>query len=177
MVARSSDGKIIAHFEIVQTVQGDEVTMRLIYHFLDGSIDEETTTYSQQETFRLVRNHHVQKGPFFTKPVDFAVDATTGMATNNTVDRNGKAHTESEHLDLPDDVANGFIGTLLLNVSTTRAPFSCGALDPVRRWTTGQTADLPGKRAIFPRGRPALQGDFVSHPSRVGGRLLASLHN
>ena len=128
MVARSVDGKIIAHFEILQTLQRDEVTMHLTCHFLDGSLDEETTTYSQQGTFRLVRNHHVQKGPFFTKPVDFAVDATTGTAINSTVDRDGNARTQSEHVDVPDDVANGFIGTLLPNVPGNAAPFRVGLL-------------------------------------------------
>ena len=46
MVARSEAGKIIANGEFSQVVQGDEVTMRLTYQFVDGSIDDETTTYS-----------------------------------------------------------------------------------------------------------------------------------
>ncbi len=59
------NGKIIARVEFTETVQGDEVTMRLTYHFVDGSIDDETTTYRQRGTFQLVRNHHIQTGPFF----------------------------------------------------------------------------------------------------------------
>jgi hypothetical protein len=131
MVARSETGKIIASGEFSQVVQGDEVTMRLTYHFVDGSIDDETTTYRQQGTFRLVRNHHIQKGPFFVKPVDFTVEASTGIATSRTTDRNGRIHVESEHMDLPDDLANGFIGTLLLNVPQNTAPFRVGMLAPV----------------------------------------------
>src|SRR5277367_3590017 len=80
MLARSEAGKTIANGEFSQVVQGDEVTMRLTYHFVDGSIDDETTTYRQQGTFRLVRNHHVQKGPFFVKSVDFTVEAANGIA-------------------------------------------------------------------------------------------------
>ena len=79
MVARSQDGKIIARVEFSQIVQGDEVTMRLTYHFVDGSIDDETTTYRQQGTFRLVSNHHIERGPFFAKPIDFTVEAATGI--------------------------------------------------------------------------------------------------
>src|SRR3984957_5978740 len=115
MVARSDDGKTLGSGEVTQVVQGDEVTMRLTYKFVDGSIDDETTTYRQKGTFRLVRNHHIQKGPFFEKPIDFAVEAATGTATNRTTDKNGKIHIESEHMDLLDDLANGFVGTLLLN--------------------------------------------------------------
>jgi hypothetical protein len=70
-------------------------------------------------------------GPFFAKPIDFAVEAATGIATSRTADRNGKIHVESEHIDLPDDLANGFVGTLLLNVQPNTAPFRVGILAPV----------------------------------------------
>ena len=131
MVARSEDGKTIASGEFSQVVQGDEVTMRLTFRFVDGSIDDETTTYRQQGRFRLVRNHHIQKGPFFTKPFDFTVEAATGIVTSRTIDKNGKIHVESKHMDLPDDLANGFVGTLLLNVPHNTTPFRVGMLAPV----------------------------------------------
>lgn len=130
MVARSESGKIIARGEFTQVVQGDAVTMRMIYRFGDGSIDDETTTYTQHGTFRLVRNHHIEKGPFFVKPVDFAVDAATGIATTRTTDGRGSIHVETEHVDLPNDLANGFVGTLLLNVPPNTAPFRVGMLAP-----------------------------------------------
>jgi hypothetical protein len=131
MVARSEAGNILARGEFWQTVQGNEVTMRLTYHFVDGSMDDETTTYRQEGTFQLVRNHHVQQGPFFAKPNDFAVDATTGTATTRTTDKNGKVQVETEHINLPNDLANGFVGTLLLNVPPTTAAFRVGMLVPV----------------------------------------------
>jgi len=71
MVTRSESGQIIADVEFSQAVQGDQVTMHVIYRFVDGSIDDEETTYMQQGTFRLVRDHHVQIGPFFSKPLTF----------------------------------------------------------------------------------------------------------
>ncbi len=131
MVARSQAGAVLASGDFSQFAQGDEVTLRLTYRFVDGSIDDETTTYRQQGTFRLVRNHHIESGPFFVKPVDSTVDAATGTATTRTVDKNGKVHVESGHVDLPNDVANGFVGTLLLNVPPTTAPFRVGMLAPV----------------------------------------------
>ena len=131
MVARSENGTVIARAEFTETVQGNEVTMRLTYHFVDGSIDDETTTYRQQGTFQLMRNHHIQQGPFFSKPVDFAVEAATGTATSRTADKDGKIHVDGAHFDLPDDLANGFVGTLLLNVPPNTAPFRVGILAPV----------------------------------------------
>ena len=130
MVVRSETGRIIARVEFTEDVQGDEATMRLTYHFVDGSIDDETTTYKQHGAFQLVRNRHTQQGPFFAKPIDFAVEAATGTATTRTTDKNGKIHVESEHIDLPDDLANGFVGTLLLNVPPNATPFRVGMLAP-----------------------------------------------
>jgi hypothetical protein len=130
LVAHNEAGKIIANGEFLQVVQGDDVSMRLTYQFLDGSIDDETTTYTQHGTFRLVRNRHIQKGPFFPKPIDFTADAATDMAISRTADKNGNIHVESHHIDLPDDLANGFVGTLLLNVPQITSPFRVGMLAP-----------------------------------------------
>lgn len=131
MVARSEDGKTLARGEFSQIVQGDEVTMRLTYRFVDGSIDDETTTYRQQGTFRLVRNRHIEQGPFFARPIDFTIEAATGTVTSRTTDRNGRIHVESKHMNLPDDLANGLVGTLLLNVPPNTVPFRAGMLAPV----------------------------------------------
>lgn len=131
MVTRSQDGKTIARGEFRQAAQGDEVSMRLTFHFIDGSIDDETTTYRQQGAFRLIRDHHIQNGPFFTRPIDFTVDAATGTATSLTADKNGKTRVESKHINLPGDLANGIVGTLLLNVPHNTSPFHVGMLAPV----------------------------------------------
>lgn len=131
MVARSEAGKVIANVEFSQAVQGDQVTMRLTYRFVDGSIDDETTTYTQQGSFRLVRDQHLESGPFFSRPIDFTVDAASGIVTSRAMDGNGKEHVERKHMDLPNDLANGFVGTLLLNVPPKVAPFRVGMLVPV----------------------------------------------
>ena len=169
MVARSEAGKIIASGEFSQVVQGDEVTMRLTYHFVDGSIDDETTTYRQQGTFRLVRNHHIQQGPFFVKPVDFTVEASTGMATSRTTDRNGRIHVESEHMDLPDDLANGFVGTLLLNVPQNATPFRVGMLAPVGGGRLIHILISPeGEQQFHTEGQTLKAAVFRIHPE-LGG--------
>jgi hypothetical protein len=171
MVARSETGKIIARAEFTEDVQGDEVTMRLTYHFVDGSIDDETTTYRQQGTFRLVRNHHIQKGPFFAKPVDFAVEAATGIATSRTVDKNGKINVENEHIDLPDDLANGFVGTLLLNVPQNTTPFRVGILAPVFGGRLIRILISPeGEQPFQKAGQTLKAAVFRIHPE-LGGIL------
>ncbi len=177
MVARSETGTIIANGEFTQVVQGDEVSMRLIYRFVDGSIDDEMTTYTQHGTFRLVRNHHIQKGPFFTRPVDFAVEAATGIATSRTTDSKGNIHVESHHIELPDDLANGFIGTLLLNVPQNTAPFRVGLLAPVIGGRLVRLLISPeGEQPLQTAGQTLKATVFRIHPE-LGGivGVIASL--
>jgi hypothetical protein len=177
MVARSETGKIVAPVEFTQAVQGDEVTMRLTYRFVDGSIDDETTTYRQQGTLRLVRSHHIQKGPFFAKPVDFAVEAATGTATSRTADKKGKINVETEHIDLPDDLANGFVGTLLLNVPPNTTPFRVGILAPVFGGRLIRILISPEGEQPFQKAGQTLKASvFRIHPE-LGGILgvLATL--
>jgi hypothetical protein len=169
MVARSEAGKIIAKGEFSQVVQGDEVTMRLTYKFVDGSIDDETTTYRQQGAFRLVRNHHIQQGPFFVKPVDFTVEAATGIATSRTMDKNGKIHAESDHMELPDDLANGFVGTLLLNVPQNATPFRVGMLAPIGGGRLIHLLISPeGEQQFHTEGQTLKAAVFRIHPE-LGG--------
>jgi hypothetical protein len=171
MVARSETGKIIARVEFMEDVQGDEVTMRLTYRFVDGSVDDERMTYTQRGTFRLVRNHHIQQGSFFAKPIDFAVEAATGIATTRTADKSGKIQVESEHIDLPDDLANGFVGTLLLNVSPNTAPFRVGILAPVFGGRLIRILISPQGEQPFQRAGQTLKATvFRIHPE-LGGIL------
>jgi hypothetical protein len=177
MEARSETGKIIAKVAFTQIVQGDEVTMRLTYQFADGSIDDETTTYSQRDTFRLVLNHHIQKGPYFTKPIDFTVDGATGRAITRTVDKNGKVHVESERVQLPDDLANGFVGTLLLNAPHNSAPFRAGILAPVGGGRLIRILISPeGEQSFQTAGQTLKATVFRIHPE-LGGivGLIAQL--
>ena len=160
---------MLANDEFVQVVHGDEVTMRLTFRFLDGSIDDETTIFRQQGTFRLVRDSHLQKGPFFSKPVDFTVDAEAGTATTRTTDKDGKVHTESRSVRLPDDLANGFVGTLLLNVSHDAAPFRVGLMVPVAGGRLIQIQTSPEREEPFRMaGKTCKAAVFRIHPD-LGG--------
>jgi hypothetical protein len=106
---RSDDGRVIASGDVFQVVHGDRVTSETVFHFKDGSIDDETTVYSQRRTFQLISDHHIQKGPSFPHPMDVLVDARSGQVTVRSMDKDGKEQEKTEHLDLPPDVANGMV--------------------------------------------------------------------
>ena len=169
MVARTEAGNAIARGEFTQVIQGDEVTMHLAYQFQDGSVDDETTTYSQRGTFRLVRYHHLQKGPFFAKPVDYSIDAATGTVSIASADSDGKTNIESTRIALPDDVANGFVGTLLINVPPNTAPFRVGILAAVGRGRLIRILISPeGEQPFRMAGQTLKATVFRIHPE-LGG--------
>ncbi len=84
----------------------------MILRFRDGSVDDETTAFSQRRVFRLISDHHIQRGPVFKKPLDVFINALSGQITTHTED--GKVR--QDHLDLPPDVSNGLPPNLLMNL-------------------------------------------------------------
>lgn len=112
VVLKTLDGARLATGDMTQSVSGDRVTSRLVFHFRDGSVDDDTTVFSQRRVFRLITDHHIQRGPSFPDPIDVFIDASTGNITSH--DKNGKARRD--HLNLPEDVCNGLPPNLLMNV-------------------------------------------------------------
>jgi hypothetical protein len=122
LVLRTLDGKPLADGDLIQAARGDRVTTRLVFHFKDGSIHDETAVYSQRQRFRLISDHLVQKGPTFPQPLDMSIDGSSGQVTVRYADEDGKQKVESERLDVPPDLANGLILTVLKNVQTGVPP-------------------------------------------------------
>jgi hypothetical protein len=109
------EGKVIAAGDLTQVVRGNQVESRLVYRFKYGSIDDETAVFSQQHDFRLIRDHHIQKGPSFPHPTDVSINASTGQVTVRYTDK-GHKKVETEHLDLRPDLANGVLLNMLKNI-------------------------------------------------------------
>jgi hypothetical protein len=126
LILRTLDGAAIADGDLVQLARGARVTSRLTFRFKDGSTSDEVAVFSQRGQFRLLTDHLVQKGPSFPRPIDMFINAGTGHVTVRYQDEHGQAKQEVEHLDLPPDLANGMILTLLKNVDTAAPPKSLG---------------------------------------------------
>ncbi len=109
---KTPEGKRIAIGDVTQTVRGDRVISRLVLHFEDGSLDDDQTVFTQHGIFRLISDHHIQRGPSFPKPIDVFIHALSGQVTSSTKD--GKIRRD--HLDLPPDVCNGLPPNLLMNL-------------------------------------------------------------
>jgi hypothetical protein len=118
----------------------------LVFRFKDGSVDGETAVFSQRGNFRLISDHHIQKGPAFPNPTDVLINASTGQVTVRSTDNNGHEKVETDRLDLPADLANGLVLNILKNIrpDTSETKLSYVAATPKPRLI---------KLSIAPKGK------------------------
>jgi hypothetical protein len=116
LVLGSLDGTNLAGGDLIQTSQGDRVTTRLVFHFKDGSIRDETAVFTQSGRFRLLTDHMIQRGPTFPHPMEVSIEAVSGRVTVRYRDDHGKEKTTEKQMPLPDDLANGIVVVLLKNI-------------------------------------------------------------
>jgi hypothetical protein len=124
LVLRTLEGKALADGDLLQAARGDRVTTRLVFRFKDGSTHDETAIYTQRQTFRFVSGRVVQKGPAFPRPLDMTINGTNGQVIVRYTNEKGEEKVEDEHVDIPADLANGMILTLLKNVQPNALPKS-----------------------------------------------------
>jgi len=120
LVLRNAEGQAIADGDLIQNVNGDRVTSRLVFHFKDGSVNDETAVFSQRKYFRLLSDHLIQKGPSFEHPVDMTVNAASGQVSVHYTE-DGHEKTASERLHLGPDLANGVLLMLVKNLPPNSA--------------------------------------------------------
>jgi hypothetical protein len=121
LVLRTLEGKTLADGDLIQVARGHQVTSRLTFRFRDGSLHDETTVFRQQRHFRLVRTRLVQKGPAFPRPLEMTIDHARGRTVVRYTD-DGEPNVETEETELPADLANGMILTLVKNLRPDGPP-------------------------------------------------------
>ena len=123
LTLKTLDGTHLADGDLIQSASGMRVTSRLVFRFKDGSLQDETAIFSQRQSFRLLSDHLVQKGPAFPHPLDMMIDAVKGQVTVRHTDDDGKEKVDTEHLDQKAaGLANGLILTLLKNANPQAPP-------------------------------------------------------
>ena len=160
LVLRTLEGDTLADGDLIQVAHGDRVTNHLMFRFRDGSVRDETAIFSQCGNFRLLNYHLVQKGPAFQRPMEVLVDNATGQVRVRYTDEDAKEKVISDRLELPPDVANGMIFTLLKNVRPDGPPtaVSMVAATPKPRLV---------KLVVTPRGE---------EPFSIGGSRRKAIH-
>jgi hypothetical protein len=114
LVLKSQDGTVIAAGDQINTVRNGVVKAELVFHFKDGSLDDEVAYFRQGRTITLLRDHHVQKGPSFPQPLDMAIDVPKGEVTWQST-KDGKISTQTKQMKLPADLMNGILALAVEN--------------------------------------------------------------
>src|SRR5262245_11484464 len=151
LVLRTLKGKQLASGELIQVARGARVTTRLLFHFPDGSLHDETAVFTQRRRFRLLSYHLIQQGRTFKQPLDISIDRASGLVTVRTVNDKGEPKVDEEEMKLPEDLANGMILTLLKNIRPE---------DPSN--TVSLVAASPKPRLVKLIISPAGQDDFAT---------------
>ena len=118
LVIRSQDGRALAYGEMKQVWKNASypVMADLQFRFKDGSFYEEITKFTQRGVFRLVSDQVLQRGPAFKQDRESWIDGTSGTVTIRSTEK-GVNHEITTRLNLPADVSNGLLFTLVKNIS------------------------------------------------------------
>lgn len=165
---RDPNGKLLAHAEETALIKGDLVESRLTFHFLDGSLDDEQAVFTQSGVFRLISDHHVQKGPAFPTSMDIVVDVPSKKVIWHEK-HFGKDRVRTATVDLPGDLANGIMPLLVENfpprASEMRVSWVAVAIRPM---VVSISVRPHGTAEQDPNGTPVRANEFVLHPELHG---------
>ncbi len=145
------------------------MTSRLIFRFKDGSVYDDTTIFLQRGTFRVLSDHLVQRDPCFKQPMEASIDAPSGQITVRYKDHNGTEKTLKERQNLPPDIANGLLFTLVKHIQPN---------EPHTMVSIVATTPKPRvvKLEILPEGKKMIASGNTKHKTahcvvkvRIGG--------
>ena len=115
VIVRDAAGAIVASGELTQVPSSNRITLHVVFDFRDGSIDDETTVYSQGQTIRLITDRHIQSGKSFPHPSDVMIDVPRQQVSVRDLS-NKMDGAKTEHMDLPPDLSNGLLMPLIQNM-------------------------------------------------------------
>jgi hypothetical protein len=172
LVLQTLDGKTIAEGDLIETAKGAAVKVQMIFRFHDGSYYEETSEFSQRGQFRLLRNHLVQKGPSFKLTMERSIDASTGQVSVHYTDDKGNQKVDSEHIELPADLANGMFLVLMKNIDPAKAETTVSAIAGEPKPRVVKVLITPEGKTPFLVGgskREAIEFDLKPHIEGAAG--------
>ena len=114
---KTLDGKKLADGELSQVTTGaDRLASRLTFRFSDGSLYDETVTYSQKKHLTMLSYQLTQRGPSFPEPLVVSLNGTTGEYQVRRHEKTPDEKVITGRVDLPSDVYNGMTITVLKNL-------------------------------------------------------------
>ena len=117
LTLRTVDGALIASGDLLQVGRGAGVESRMVFHFKDGSLFDETVVFTQQHVFTLQSYRLVQRGPVFAEDTQISLERTGKYRVKTKARKDGREEVLDGTLDLPPDVYNGMVLTAAKNLS------------------------------------------------------------
>ena len=118
LVLSTIDDVVIASGDLLQVARGAEVESRMVFRFKDGSLFDETVVFGQQRVFTMQSYHLIQRGPAFAQDTEVSLQRASGKYRVKTKTRKeGREEVLAGTLDLPADVYNGMVLTVVKNLS------------------------------------------------------------
>ncbi|MGD0484527.1 MAG: hypothetical protein ABSB58_07715 [Gemmatimonadales bacterium] len=114
---RTADGTLLAPGDLTQVVRDGWIEGRMVFHFQDASVFEETVAFSQRGVFEMQTYHLVQSGPAFASDLDATLSRSGTYVVISRSHRSGKETRYAGSLSLPPDVSNGMVITLAKNLA------------------------------------------------------------
>ena len=114
LLLRTVDGGLIASGDLLQVGRGGKVESRMVFHFKDGSLFDETVVFTQQRVFAMQSYHLVQRGPAFAEDTEISLQRASGKYYVKTKShKDGREEAIDGTLELPPDVYNGMVTTVV----------------------------------------------------------------
>lgn len=110
-----SGGKRIASGDFLQSLRAGEIKCRTVLHFKDGSLHDETAVFTQKNTFVMKSYRLIQRGKAFETDMDVTVERS-GVYRVRATGTDRREKVLEGKLDLPPDVYNGMIPTVMKNL-------------------------------------------------------------
>ncbi len=143
LVLSTEAGAVLAHGDLLQRVANNEIESRMVFHFGNGSVFDEATTYTEQGVFALKTYHLVQSGPAFSDDLDATLSHSGTYLVKTKSHKDGSEHQYEGTLSMPGDVYNGMVPVIVKNVSTqSSTSVHVVAFSPEPRMITLELAPL-----------------------------------
>jgi hypothetical protein len=121
-VLRAHTGEVLAQGDLIQVAHADRVESRLVFRFNDGSLYDESVSFGQRGVFTLLRYRILQRGPSFPESVEASVDRESGdYHVRYRADDASPEEVLTGRFEMPEDVYNGLLSTLLKNLEPGKA--------------------------------------------------------
>lgn len=111
-----SSGNRIASGDFLQLPKEGGIKCRIVLYFKDGSLHDETVIFTQQQKFLLKSYRLIQKGKSFDDDLDVSLERS-GKYRVKVKGKEGREKVLEGELDLPPDVYNGMVPTVMKNLT------------------------------------------------------------